>query len=133
MILNPDPSRNQSMELKKSLSTTYPNLPFNEALQKENAKLQLELQRSQANMDVGQCEVIQHLIGVTETVASSLPDKDTQNSKKSEPNHSDAGNDKVDSYAGNHKSQHHETYVPSRLILKFHSLNMFLYYISLLP
>ncbi|KAJ0967014.1 hypothetical protein J5N97_023931 [Dioscorea zingiberensis] len=115
VILHPDPSRNHSMMLKKSLSCTYPNLPFNEALQKENAKLQLELQRSQANMDIGECEVIQHLIGVTENVASSLPEKATQSSKKPEPNYSDVGNDKGDTCVGNNRSQHHETYEASRV------------------
>ena len=57
--------------LKKSLSCSYPNLPFNKALQKENEKLQLELQRSQANLNVGECEVIQRLISVTESVAAT--------------------------------------------------------------
>ncbi|CAL5345587.1 unnamed protein product [Camellia sinensis] len=44
VILRPDPSNNDTMVLKKTLSCSYPNLPFNEALQKENEKLQLELQ-----------------------------------------------------------------------------------------
>jgi hypothetical protein len=60
--------------LKKTLSCSYPNLPFNEALQKESEKLQVELQRSQSNMDMSQCEVIHHLLGVTRTVASSIPE-----------------------------------------------------------
>lgn len=64
--------------LKKSLSCSYPNLPFNKALQKENEKLQLELQRSQANLNVGECEVIQRLLDVTESVAAtSLPEKNS--------------------------------------------------------
>uniref|UniRef100_J3LK59 MCAfunc domain-containing protein n=1 Tax=Oryza brachyantha TaxID=4533 RepID=J3LK59_ORYBR len=74
-LLNPDPSTNPTVVLKKTLSCSYPNLPFNEALRKESEKLQVELQRSQSNMDMGQCEVIQHLLGVTKTVASSIPDK----------------------------------------------------------
>ncbi|CAL5407053.1 unnamed protein product [Camellia sinensis] len=39
VILRPDPSNNDTMVLKKTLSCSYPNLPFNEALQKENEKL----------------------------------------------------------------------------------------------
>ncbi|KAK1320094.1 Cell number regulator 13 [Acorus calamus] len=85
VIMNPEPSKNDAVILKKTLSCSYPNLAFNEALKKENEKLKLELQRSQANMDVGQCEVIQRLIGVTETVSSSLLEK---NSKKAESNYS---------------------------------------------
>ncbi|XP_059623443.1 protein MID1-COMPLEMENTING ACTIVITY 1 [Cornus florida] len=103
VILKPDPSKNDTMVLKKTLSCSYPNLPFNEALQKENEKLQLELQRSQANLDVGQCEVIQHLIDVTETVATNslqIPEKSSpiRNSKKLEPNYSDVNSDKEHSY-----------------------------------
>ncbi|KAG7027801.1 Cell number regulator 13 [Cucurbita argyrosperma subsp. argyrosperma] len=71
VILNPEPSTDEAMVLKKSLSCSYPNLPFNKALQKENEKLQLELQRSQANLNVGECEVIQRLISVTESVAAT--------------------------------------------------------------
>ncbi|PQM32969.1 protein MID1-COMPLEMENTING ACTIVITY 1 [Prunus yedoensis var. nudiflora] len=54
VILKPDPSKNDTVVLKKTLSCSYPNLGFNEALQKENEKLQLELQRSQSIYDVSQ-------------------------------------------------------------------------------
>ncbi|CAA3032119.1 Hypothetical predicted protein [Olea europaea subsp. europaea] len=76
VILKPDPSHKDTVVLKKTLSCSYPNLPINEAIRKENEKLQLELQRSQANLDVSQCEVIQHLLDVTDAVAAtSYPDK----------------------------------------------------------
>lgn len=90
-ILSREPSKNDVMVLKKSLSCSYPNMPLDKALRKESEKLQLELQRSQAHMDAGQYEVIQHLIGVTKTVANSLPDKDSQpkNTKKFEEQCSD--------------------------------------------
>lgn len=97
VILKPEPSTNDTVVLKKTLSCSYPNLPFNAALKKENEKLQLELQRSQANYDVGQCEVIQHLIGVTEAVAAnSVPEKNlpVRSSKKAESDYSDANSDK---------------------------------------
>lgn len=100
MILNPDPSKNDTIALKKTLSCSY-NMPFNEALQKESEKLQLELQRSQANLDVSQCEVIQHLIEVTEAAAaSSLPEKSSpiKSTKKMESNYSDAKSDKEHSF-----------------------------------
>lgn len=85
-LLNPDPDTNPSIVLKKTLSCSYPNLPFNEALRKESEKLQVELQRSQSNMDMGQCEVIHHLLGVTRTVASSIPEEsaDEKVTKKAE-------------------------------------------------
>lgn len=101
VIMKPEPSRNDTVVLKKSLSTSYPNLPFNEALRKENEKLKLELQRSQAHLDVGQCQVIQHLIEVTETVSvnsceeKSLP---AEGSKKMEHKCSDTNKEKEYSY-----------------------------------
>ncbi|GMI66082.1 mid1-complementing activity 1 [Hibiscus trionum] len=101
VILKPDPSTNDAMILKKTLSCSYPNMCFNEALQKENEKLRLELQLSQANYDVQQCEVIQHLLDVTEVAAvTSIPDKSSsmKGSKKVERNYSDADSDKGHSY-----------------------------------
>jgi len=98
VILKPDPD---ATVLKKTLSCSYPNLPFNEAIQKENEKLQLELQRSQASMDVGQCEVIQHLLDVTEAVSvTSLSQKNSspRNSKNLEHSYSDVNSDKESSY-----------------------------------
>ncbi|KDP23985.1 hypothetical protein JCGZ_25373 [Jatropha curcas] len=92
VILKQEPLKDQTIMLKKTLSCSYPNLGFNEALRKENEKLQLELQRSQANLDVNQCEVIQHLIEVTEAaVANSVPQKSSpvKASKKLEPSYSD--------------------------------------------
>ncbi|KAG1361962.1 cell number regulator 13 [Cocos nucifera] len=95
-LLNPGPCTNQMMVLKKTLSCSYPNVPFDEALQKENEKLQMELQRSQSNMDIGQCEVIQRLLGVTENIACSLPEKSEKlkDSKKVESAYSDTNTDK---------------------------------------
>ncbi|CAA2963492.1 Hypothetical predicted protein [Olea europaea subsp. europaea] len=76
LILKPDPSRKDTIALKKTLSCSYPNLPIDEAIIKENEKLQLELQNSQANLDVCHCEMIQHLLDVAEAVAIyPYPDK----------------------------------------------------------
>lgn len=97
LILNPEATKNETMVLKKTLSCSYPNLCFNEALRKENEKLQLELQRSQANLDVGQCEVIQRLIDVTETVAANgVPEEysPVKESKKTKSKHTDSDNEK---------------------------------------
>ncbi|XP_043712313.1 protein MID1-COMPLEMENTING ACTIVITY 1-like [Telopea speciosissima] len=95
---------NDTRVLKKTLSCSYPNLAFGEALQKENEKLQLELQRSQADMDVGQCEVIQHLIEVTQTAGISIPEKDSpvKSSKKVETNYSDTNGDEGHSFEENY-------------------------------
>ncbi|XVE82446.1 hypothetical protein DITRI_Ditri16bG0005400 [Diplodiscus trichospermus] len=97
VILKPEPSKNDAIILKKTLSCSYPKLCFNEALQKENEKLQMELQQSQANYDVQQCEVIQHLLDVTEVAAAtSIRDKSSsvKGSKKVEHNYSDANSEK---------------------------------------
>ncbi|XP_062216759.1 cell number regulator 13-like isoform X2 [Phragmites australis] len=99
-LLNPEPCTNSTIVLKKTLSCSYPNLPFNEALRKESEKLQVELQRSQSNMDMGSCEVIQHLLGVTNTVASSIPEKGTNAkvSEKSDSNYTEFNEDRTKSY-----------------------------------
>ncbi|KAL9241411.1 hypothetical protein vseg_015527 [Gypsophila vaccaria] len=67
VILKPDPSNNDTVVLKKSLSCSYPKYSFDQALKKENEKLRMELQRSQANLDVAQCQVIERLLEVTQT------------------------------------------------------------------
>ncbi|KAJ3672382.1 hypothetical protein LUZ60_007103 [Juncus effusus] len=67
-ILNRDQSQNHSKVLEKSLSRSYPDLKFEEALKREKEKLKVELHRSQANLDASQCEVIHHLLQVTHGV-----------------------------------------------------------------
>ncbi|KAK8716825.1 hypothetical protein V6N13_044122 [Hibiscus sabdariffa] len=100
VIMKPEPSKNDAIILKKTLSCSYPNMGFNEALQKENEKLRFELQRSQSNYDVKQCEVIQHLLDVTEVAAISVTET-TKGSKKVEHNYSDADSEKDHSYDAN--------------------------------
>ncbi|GAB4852558.1 hypothetical protein Ancab_016771 [Ancistrocladus abbreviatus] len=68
-ILSQEPSKADIVVLMKSLSHSYPELLLNEALEKENRKLKVELKHSQTNMDLGWCEIIQRLIKVTEVVA----------------------------------------------------------------
>ncbi|CAK8562093.1 unnamed protein product [Lathyrus sativus] len=75
VFLKPEPDKEDTVVLKKTLSCTYPNFSFTEALKKENEKLQLELQCSQANMDINQCEFIQRLLDVTQFAAYSLPEE----------------------------------------------------------
>lgn len=96
VILKPDPDKEDAAVLKKTLSCSYPNLPFKEALKKENEKLQIELQRSQANWDSNQCEFIQRLLDVTEVAAYTLPDKYSpeKSHKKVEETYTDANSDK---------------------------------------
>lgn len=96
VIMKRDPSEKDTVVLKKTLSCSYPNLPFKEAVKKESEKLQLELQLSQANLDVSQCEVIQHLLDVTEVVAAtSLPEKNSpaRTSKQADHSYPDLNND----------------------------------------
>ncbi|CAA0831063.1 Protein MID1-COMPLEMENTING ACTIVITY 1 [Striga hermonthica] len=64
-------SQNDMIILKKSLSCSYGNVPVDKALRKERKKLELELQHSQANMDVSQCQVIERLMEVTEYAATT--------------------------------------------------------------
>ncbi|KAK9678812.1 hypothetical protein RND81_11G234600 [Saponaria officinalis] len=87
VILQPDSCNSDSVVLKKTLSCSYPKCSFDEALRKENEKLRLELQRSQANLDVAQCEVIERLLEVTQT-ASVFCDAE-KNSKAVQPAYSD--------------------------------------------
>ncbi|XP_024978545.1 protein MID1-COMPLEMENTING ACTIVITY 1-like [Cynara cardunculus var. scolymus] len=70
VIMNPDPSKTDAVVLRKSLSFSYPDLPFNEVIKKENEKLHLELQHSQSYLDVGQCEMIQRLMEIADVFAS---------------------------------------------------------------
>ncbi|RYR27320.1 hypothetical protein Ahy_B01g051372 isoform B [Arachis hypogaea] len=90
VILKPEPDKEDSVVLKKTLSCSYPNVPFSEALKKENEKLQLELQYSQAIMDIHQCEFIQRLLDITEVAAYS-PEKAHKKVEYSNYSYSDAG------------------------------------------
>ncbi|KAL1569773.1 Ca(2+)-dependent cysteine protease [Salvia divinorum] len=103
VILKRGQSQHDAIVLKKTLSCSYPNMAIDEAIRKENQKLQLELQHSQANLDVGQCEVIQHLLEVTETVAAtSLQEKSSlEKESKAEKAHSDVNSEKERSYSNN--------------------------------
>ncbi|XP_058777755.1 protein MID1-COMPLEMENTING ACTIVITY 1-like [Vicia villosa] len=96
VILKPDPDREDTAVLKKTLSCSYPNCSFTEAIKKEKEKLNLELQRSQANLDMNQCEVIQRLLDVTKVAEYSVPNKCSpeKSHKKEKYNHSDSNNDK---------------------------------------
>ncbi|KAE9612932.1 hypothetical protein Lal_00027732 [Lupinus albus] len=96
VILKPEPDKDDTAVLKKTLSCSYPNCSFTEALKKENEKLKLELQRSQANLDINQCEVIQRLLDVTEVAAYSIPEKSSpeKSHKKEEHNYSDVNANK---------------------------------------
>ncbi|OMO75938.1 hypothetical protein COLO4_25782 [Corchorus olitorius] len=74
VILKPDRTKKDANILEKSLSRRYPELGFQEALQEEKEKLQVELHRSRTINDSKQCRVIEHLIDVTENVVNVVPD-----------------------------------------------------------
>ncbi|GLJ16717.1 hypothetical protein SUGI_0287250 [Cryptomeria japonica] len=99
-ILKSECSETDTRALKHSLSRSYPGLSFHEALQKENEKLCHELEHMQLQMDLDKCDVIRHLIGVTES-ASTKPQEKT-NKKQSivkfnvDSNGENAIHDKVD-------------------------------------
>jgi hypothetical protein len=67
-------TRDDSVILQKSLSRSYPGFCLERALQEENAKLRRELERKQQQMDLDQCDVIEHLLEVTKTV-NVLPEE----------------------------------------------------------
>ncbi|XP_078442927.1 protein MID1-COMPLEMENTING ACTIVITY 1-like [Wolffia australiana] len=71
--LNKDPSGEAAMVLKKSIGSSYPNLPLDKALKKEVEKLRSELQKSK---DARHRKVIRRLTEVTEAVARSLKERD---------------------------------------------------------
>ncbi|KAK1572037.1 hypothetical protein Q3G72_026605 [Acer saccharum] len=85
VILKPDRSKKDANILENSLSRKYPEIGFYEALQEEKEKLHIELQRSRTNKDVKQCQVIEHLIHVTENVVNELPGKNVKKLVVNEP------------------------------------------------
>ncbi|KAI3863254.1 hypothetical protein MKX03_011677 [Papaver bracteatum] len=116
IILKPEPSKNDTMVLKKTLSCSYPNMDFEKALQTENEKLQIELQQSQANLDVGQCQVIQRLLEVTESAANSQPMTPLKKSVKKDPDHSYVDSDKGQTYSESYVTPSDNRKAPSRNI-----------------
>ncbi|XP_031494836.1 protein MID1-COMPLEMENTING ACTIVITY 1 [Nymphaea colorata] len=98
VILTPAPSVKGTCALKSSLSCRYPNLGFDEALKKENEKLQMELRRSQASMDFRQCEVIQQLLEVTESAANSHSEDKPKNKTSKHKEHTLPSNDTEKGY-----------------------------------
>ncbi|XP_010467573.1 PREDICTED: protein MID1-COMPLEMENTING ACTIVITY 2-like isoform X1 [Camelina sativa] len=84
VILKQESTRDAATSvLKKTLSRSYPNMGFCQALKTEEEKLKHELQRSRARYDTDQCEVIQHLIDhVTQTAASADLDSEKVLTKK---------------------------------------------------
>ncbi|KAG5237404.1 cell number regulator [Salix suchowensis] len=91
VILKPDRSKKDANMLEKSLSRRYPDLGFQEALQEEKEKLQIELQRSRTSKEPNQCRVIEHLIEVTENVVNDVPAKKVTKLVVNEPSYVVAG------------------------------------------
>lgn len=99
-IMKPEPSKEDTVVLKKSLSCSYPSMPIDEALKKENEKLRIELQHSQANLDVNHCELIQHLLDVTQVVAA------TSHPCKSSPSSTSDFDSNKESYDESYRTSH---------------------------
>lgn len=91
VILKPDRSKKDANMLEKSLSRRYPDLGFQEALQEEKEKLQIELQRSRTSKEPNQCRVIEHLIEVTENVVNDVLAKKVTKLVVNEPSYVVAG------------------------------------------
>eukprot|EP00249_Psilotum_nudum_P000609 c12679_g1_i2 orf=22-870(+) len=84
-ILKPEVTENDAKVLEKSLSRSYPGLSFDNVLEKENKKLQMELQIMKKSVEFDQCDVIQHLIEVTERTLSQKSGLKLVNSKHGGP------------------------------------------------
>ena len=71
VILKKDRTKKDANILENSMSRRYyPELEFHEALQEEKEKLQVELHRSQIKNDPKECQVIEHLIELTQNVVN---------------------------------------------------------------
>ena len=91
VILKPDRSKKDANMLEKSLSRRYPDLGFQEALQEEKEKLQIQLQRSRLSKEPNQCRVIEHLIEVTENVVNDVLERKVTKLVVNEPSYVVAG------------------------------------------
>ncbi|XP_052200658.1 protein MID1-COMPLEMENTING ACTIVITY 1-like [Diospyros lotus] len=69
-ILKRHRTKKEANILENSLSRRYPELQFHEALEEEKKKLHVELHCSQVNNEQKECQVIEHLIEVTENVVN---------------------------------------------------------------
>ncbi|KAG0621052.1 hypothetical protein M758_4G264700 [Ceratodon purpureus] len=69
-LLKPARSRRESMRLSRQLSRRYPGMPLDIALREENTKLRKELEHMKALKELEECDMIEHLIDFTETVAA---------------------------------------------------------------
>ncbi|KAJ7191024.1 hypothetical protein O6H91_13G014600 [Diphasiastrum complanatum] len=92
-IFKPERTKSESRELERSLSLSYPGVPLDEALRKENEKLRKELSQMQAVMETDQCDVIQHLIDITETAGATGQQKSDGQESETEYNYSEAKQD----------------------------------------
>ncbi|GLJ37531.1 hypothetical protein SUGI_0762630 [Cryptomeria japonica] len=81
-LLKSECTLSDSFVLRESLSRRYPDLAFEEALQTENEKLQEELQRVVSCHKTEECDVIKHLIDVTETAATVPSENEEVESKR---------------------------------------------------
>lgn len=109
VFLKPEPDKEDTIVLKKTLSCTYPNFSFTEALKRENEKLQQELHHSQANMDINQCEFIQRLLDVTDFAAYSLPEKLSPEDSCKKVEYSNNGHSDPNGSKGHSSDEKHNT------------------------
>ncbi|KAL3675146.1 hypothetical protein R1sor_025094 [Riccia sorocarpa] len=77
-LLKDERTISDSAILQRSLSRSYPGLGLERALQEENEKLRAELQQMRARMELDQCDVIEHLIEITEVLPTEEPPDDNQ-------------------------------------------------------
>ena len=69
-LLKSDCTLAGSVMLRKSLYRRYLYMAFEESLQTENDKIQMELQWLESHHETEQCDVIKHLIDFTEVVVT---------------------------------------------------------------
>ncbi|KAL2649551.1 hypothetical protein R1flu_017679 [Riccia fluitans] len=77
-LLKDERTLSDSAILQRSLSRSYPGLGLERALREENEKLRAELKQMRARMELDKCDVIEHLIEITEVLPPVVPPDDYQ-------------------------------------------------------
>lgn len=81
-ILKPDRTGEDADAVENALTLAYADLSFQDILDVERSKLQIELSRSE---DAGRRRLIEHLIGVTESTTNDRPSRKVRKLLVNEP------------------------------------------------
>lgn len=81
-MLKPDRTGEDANVLENALTRAYADMSFQDILEVERSKLQVELSRSE---DIGCRRLIEHLIGVTESAINDRPSRKVRKLLVNEP------------------------------------------------